>query len=178
MNLAKYLAAAWRIILLKGDAAVEVSRDGSATFAGIVVVAITGVLLGLASLLYGPVQASFVEIFVVMCIAAAIMVCFSFVFTGILHALARLFGGRASFIEYYRPVALASITAWARLVPMIGFFLALWAIPVNIVIIEKVHGLTRRRSIIVFSIFLLGLLVLQSIFLVMVYKNLETGGAL
>jgi len=71
----------------------------------------------------------------------------SWAFSTIFHAIARLFGGKASFQAYYRAAALASIVGWVQVLPVVGTVLSVWTLPVNVIVLEGVHKLRRIEAI-------------------------------
>ena len=77
------------IVKLNGKAAVNVSKDKNATLMGILIVIIGGTLSGIANL------AGTFDLLLVILAPMVVGLIFFFVSVGIIHLLARLFGGKA-----------------------------------------------------------------------------------
>jgi hypothetical protein len=69
-----------------------------------------------------------------MLLGVFLMTLVSFVIVGLLHVLARLFGGTASFLELYRPLGAAAPVHWVLVVPFIGSFLGFLAMLYSLVV--------------------------------------------
>jgi hypothetical protein len=61
------------------------------------------------------------------------------------HGFARLFGGKASFREYYRATSLAWVISWAQAVPVFGAIVSLWSLPVNVLVLKSGSARWKRR---------------------------------
>ncbi|HBG46380.1 MAG TPA: hypothetical protein DDW94_05250 [Deltaproteobacteria bacterium] len=141
----KYLIKAFEIVKLKGEAASEAASDEAALLPGIAVLAIGGLAVAIGAVLQGgagsPIEALFLFIF-----APVLNVLLFSLFIAVFHTVARLFGGKASFQSYYRAAALASIVSWTQAIPVVGTYLSVWSIPVNVVVLESVHKLRRLEA--------------------------------
>ncbi|MCH8004073.1 MAG: YIP1 family protein [Nanoarchaeota archaeon] len=133
------------IVKLNGKVAENVSKDQNATLMGILIIAIGGFLSQITGLNILVIVSSLV-----------ILIIGYFIVVGILHIVARLFGGQAKYIEYFRAVSYASILSWLgilAIIPFLGiiisFLISIWGIVVGVVILENVHKLTRGKAIIV-----------------------------
>jgi len=85
-----------------------------------------------------------------------IIVSVYFMAVGILHVIALLFGGSASYMELFRSSAVASVLGWANIlsiIPIIGYLVAValsvWGMIVNVVIVKHVHQLSKAKAIVV-----------------------------
>ena len=137
------------IVKLNGKAAVNVSKDKNATLMGILIVIIGGTLSGIANL------AGTFDLLLVILAPMMILISF-FVSVGIIHLLARLFGGKAGYMELFRAQSHAQILSWlgplviiSFLGNILNFLVSLWSIVVSIVILENVHKLSRGKAIMV-----------------------------
>ena len=137
------------IVKLNGKAAVNVSKDKNATLMGILIVIIGGTLSGIANL------AGTFDLLLVILAPMMILISF-FVSVGIIHLLARLFGGKAGYMELFRAQSHAQILSWlgplviiSFLGNILNFLVSLWSIVVSVVILENVHKLSRGKAIVV-----------------------------
>ncbi|HEY4706292.1 MAG TPA: YIP1 family protein [Thermodesulfobacteriota bacterium] len=151
VELGKYLRKAVEIIKLRKEAAEEAANDEAALLPGILILAIGGLAVAIGAMLQGivrePVEAAFFIFF-----APILNVLIFSLFISVFHAIARLFGGKASFQAYYRAAALASIVSWVQIVPVVGTVLSIWTLPVNVIVLEGVHKLRRIEAVAVVSL--------------------------
>ena len=103
-----------------------------------------------------------------MIVGAVLYALLSFVLTGLLNVLARLFGGTSTVLELYRPLGLATPIYWVQAVPLLGSFLGILAVLYFFVVagvtLETAGGLDRPRAVAV-----MGILAGVSVFLVLVF---------
>ncbi|MDP7244861.1 MAG: YIP1 family protein [Flavobacteriales bacterium] len=139
------------IVKLNGKVTINVSKDKNATLMGVLIVAIGAILNQILD--FNVLTSIFVVVF-----AIAVY----FIVLSITHALARLFGGQAKYMEYFRAESYAAILGWLgvlAIIPFLGnilnFLFSLWSIVVSVVILENVHKLARRKAIMVVLVFLL-----------------------
>jgi len=145
MDFVNSIKQAIEIVKLNGKAAKNVSKDKNATLIGILIIAIGSVLSNVLML-------KIVDIISTLIIG----VIGYFIIVGIMHIIARLFGGQAKYLEYFRAQSHASILSWLGIlavIPTVGsiinFFIAIWSLIVWVVILESVHKLTRGKAIVV-----------------------------
>jgi hypothetical protein len=139
------------IVKLNGKVAENVSKDKNATLMGILIIAIGSILASVASsIVLGNLNLSLI-IF-----APIISIIVYFIGIGVMHLLARLLGGKANYMEYFRAQSYSSVLSWLgilALIPLLGgiinFVVSIWGIVVSVVILENVHKLTRLKAIIV-----------------------------
>jgi hypothetical protein len=145
MELGGYLQKGIQILQLDTNAIRAVYRDEEALVPAILFFAIGGVASGVG-------QFSFRG----MLLGVFLMTLVSFVIVGLLHVLARLFGGTASFLELYRPLGTAAPVHWVLVVPFIGSFLGflamLYSLVVTVRVVETAGGLPRSRALAVVSL--------------------------
>ena len=146
------------IVKLNGKAAVNVSKDKNATLMGILIVIIGGTLSGIANLAgaFDPYIKGMGKILLVILASMVVGLIFFFVSVGIIHLLARLFGGKAGYMELFRAQSHAQILSWlgplviiSFLGNILNFLVSLWSIVVSIVILGNVHKLSRGKAIVV-----------------------------
>jgi hypothetical protein len=141
MDLAGSLNRAIEIVKLNGAVAAEVGRDERSLQPGLVFIAGSGLAAGVASLFrHGGIGG-----LISMPIGAIIGY---FVGVGILHLVATVvFGGKGDFMSLLRAESHAAIIGWAGIIPFIGAVLGLWHLPVTVVILQSVYGMTRDKAI-------------------------------
>ncbi len=145
LEFGKYLKKSLDILLLRGVAAEEVSKDEAALKPGMLILAIGGLAVAIGAVLEGQVTVPAEAAFLIF-IAPAMNVLMFSVFIAMFHAFARLLGGKATFKEYYRATSLGWIISWTQVVPALGAVLSLWSIPVNVLILKRVHRLSMLEA--------------------------------
>jgi len=168
MDLALSLNKAIEIVKLNGSVAGEVGRDEQSLQPGLVFVAISGLAAGVSALF----QHGGVGGLIAAPIAAIVG---TFVGVGILHLVATVaFGGKGDFMSLLRAESHAAIIGWAALIPFIGSILGLWHIPVTVVILENVYGMTRQKAIATVAV-IAGFFLLFGLVLVLFFGALLGG---
>ena len=141
MDLAGSLNKAIEIVKLNGSVAAEVGRDEGSLQPGLVFIAASGLAAGIAAIF----QHGGIGGLITMPITAIIGY---FVGVGILHLVATIaFGAKGDFMSLLRAESHASIIGWAGIIPFVGTIIGLWHIPVTVVILESVYGMTRQKAI-------------------------------
>ena len=140
-----YFRQGVEILKLNSQAAENVSKDPKATNYALLYVVLAGVASAIGTL--NP--------FGIVIMPIVMLVGF-FVSMGILHLLAKLFGGQASFKEYYRAMGVGYVGTWIAVIPILGPLLSglvsLWYIVVNVVVLKAVHKLTTFKAVLVLLI--------------------------
>jgi hypothetical protein len=160
MDLKGYFAKGVRLVKLDRDAAAEVAADPDSFGPAVLFIAIGGLAGGLGHTLASMGLGS-----LLMIIGPVAHVLASFVWVGILYVTARLFGGTGTYMGYYSALGIGSLPQWAQVVPVLGWIVAFWYIPVTVIVTERVHGLTTGKAvavvlipfIIIFSFMLLAI---------------------
>lgn len=147
----KYLKKSLDIIMLKNRAAQEAATDERALLPGLLILAIGGFAAALGGVFEGQVTAPAETAFFLLFAPVLNILMFSF-FIAIFHGVAKLFGGKAAFQEYYRATSLAWIISWAQVVPVVGTIVSLWSIPVNVSVLKGVHKLTTLEAVAVIAV--------------------------
>lgn len=149
MDFKGYLGKGWEIVKLNRDAAGDVAGDENSFGPAVLFFAIGGLAGGLGgAAISGGLTIIMAPIFAVA---------WSFVSVGILYGLARLFGGTGGFRGYYSAMGIGSLPQWAGFIPLIGHIVALWYIPVAVIVTERVHGISQGKAI---AVVLLPLIIL------------------
>jgi Yip1-like protein len=146
-----YFLSGVRIMGLNGEEAVRVSRDKNAFLPAMLVFLIGGLSISVGIFIEDGIP-SLSGTGKFIAVMAFTNLAFSFFIAAVMHLMAKLAGGRAAYGEYYRAMALGSITSWAQAVPFFGTFVALWGLPVNVVVLEKTHGIARIKSIAIVAV--------------------------
>jgi hypothetical protein len=147
----KYLKKSLEILSLKGLAAQEAAADERALKPGILILAIGGLAVAIGAVVEGKVAAPGEAAFLILFAPVLNVVMFT-VFIAMFHGFARLFGGKATFREYYRATSLAWIISWAQAVPVLGAIVSLWSLPVNVVVLKSVHKLSTLEAVAVMAL--------------------------
>ena len=144
MDFRGYLAKGIELIKLSRPAADELSEDPNAFNAGMLFVAIGGLAGGIGITFHSFGIGAPAIIF--WPIVAVLM---SFVHVFILFIIAKVLGGTGSYRSYYGALGVGCMPTWAAIVPFLGSVLSLWAIPVAVIVTERVHKLSTARSVMV-----------------------------
>jgi len=167
MNFNDSVKQAIDIVKLKGKVIEKVSKDKNATLIGILIIAIGGILSGIGSTLYGASNLEILTVILTLMFIPIYTILIYFIIVGIMHILARLFGGKAKYIEYFRAESHTAILSWLgilAIIPLLGgiinLFISIWGVVVSVVVLENVHKLTRGKAIIVVLIPVIVLILL------------------
>lgn len=164
MDFRGYLQKGFEIVKLNRQAAVEASKDETALMPGVIFVALGSIAWPAGLILSGSKIIGIIGMIGALILLPVSLIGF-FAGMGLVHRIARIFGGQASFYEYLRPVALASMVGWAQVIPYIGFFLTLWSLVVNIIVLEDVHKLSTGKAV---ASLLIGVVGMGVLFLVLI----------
>lgn len=141
MDLAGSLNKAIEIVKLNRAVATEVGRDEQSLQPGLVFIAVSGLAAGISTLFRHGGIGGLITM-PIMAIAGY------FVGVGILHLVATIFfGGKGDFMSLLRAESHASIIGWAGIIPFIGTLVGLWHLPVTVVILQSVYGMSREKAI-------------------------------
>src|SRR5512135_3541511 len=144
MTFKGYLSQGIELVKLNRDTAEAVANDQGAFGWAVLFFAIGGLAGGLGGALTSMGVGS------IMILAGPVMhVIGSFISTAILFVLARMMGGKGSFTGYYSALGIGSMPAWAQIVPVLGWLVSLWTIPVAVVVTERVHGISTGKAVFV-----------------------------
>jgi hypothetical protein len=145
MDFAGYLQKGIMILQLDTDTIRDVYRDEEALVPAIAFFAIGGLASGVGHFSFRGIV-----------FGMLLMTLVSFVAVGLLHVLARLFGGTASFLELYRPIGAAASVHWVQVVPFVGSFLGflamLYSLVVTVRVVETAGGLPRSKALVVVTL--------------------------
>ena len=145
LEFTKYLKKSLEILRLKGGAAEEAAADERALKPGILILAIGGLAVAIGAVVEGQVSAPAEAAFLILFAPVLNVLMFS-IFIAMFHGFARLLGGKATFQEYYRATSLGWIISWTQAVPALGAVVSLWSIPVNVLILKRVHKLSMLEA--------------------------------
>ncbi|MBN2457528.1 YIP1 family protein [Candidatus Woesearchaeota archaeon] len=142
MGFKEYVMQGIDILKLDSKAINKAAKDPDATKMALLFIAIAGVASAIGA--WNFVGIIFVPI---------ITVIMAFVSVGVLHLLAKLFGGSGSYMELFRPLGIAEIIMWITVIPFIGPILGsivgIWFMVAAVVIIREVHKLSTGKAIMV-----------------------------
>lgn len=158
MTFKEYFSKGIEIVKLNKDAASDVAAQEDAFGMAILFVAIGGVAAGLGSVMTKLGFGFFmIIIYPVMCVLG------SFIATWILFLLAKLFGGTGTYRAHYSALGIGSLPFWALVVPVLGGIVALWNIPVSVIVTERIHNISNGKAIAVVLIPLVLFIILALI---------------
>lgn len=145
MNFIKAIKDAWQIAKFDEHAIKRVAHEKDALLNGLVITIIAGIATALGTFMLPGV--------IFMPIGYLIG---SFIGFGILHILAKLFGGKSNFRKFFAVGLHTSLLAWIMIVPFAGMFLGtiakIWGIVAMYFVIKNVHELSPKRSLLVLLI--------------------------
>ena len=100
----------------------------------------------------------------------------SFIGIGIIHLLAKLFGGQATFKELYNCLTISSVLRWLMVVPIVSIILGpiigVWNIVISVIVVRKVHQLTTGKAIAVVLIPIVIIIILVVLIAVLLAATL------
>lgn len=141
----KYFMQGLEILKLNAKTAEGVAKDEKATGYAIIFVLIAGLTQAIGTFNLPGLVALPITTLVI-----------SFFGIGILHVLAKLFGGTAAFMEFYRTMGVGYVGVWIAVIPFLGPILmglvGLWYLVVHVVVLKAVHKLTTGKAIVVVAI--------------------------
>jgi len=115
--------------------------------------AISAWLYSLVGLTYTPQILSFWDVFLFPLIGYFMVLVISFAWVGLLQAWILLFGGKEDFSKTYQLNAYSStpslVLGW---IPFVGFFASLYGIFLLIVGTQKLHGVEKNKSILMYVV--------------------------
>jgi hypothetical protein len=138
MDFVGYVKKAVELCKFNGAVIEEIALDPNAFTMGLLFLAIGGAAAALGS-------------FCLPCIILypILMIVGFFIFLGILHLLATLFGGSGDFIAMFRICSIGSIVYWPSAIPLIGWIVSFWILPITVLAVERTYKLDRGKSILV-----------------------------
>jgi len=167
MDFVGSLKKAVEIVKLNGAVAAEVGADEQSLQPGLIIVAVGGAVTGIFGGLGGIIGGA---------IAALIG---SAVGVGILHLVATVFfGGRGDYVSLFRAESHAAIIGWAGFIPFLGALIGLWHLPVSVVILQGVYGMSREKAIATVAVivgFFVALMLLSVLFFGVLLGGLLVG---
>lgn len=142
MDFKKSVMNAIEIVKLNGSVMTKVAADKDATGMGVLIIAIAGVAAAIGAL--NP--------FGIIMMPIAYLIG-TFIGIGIIHLLAKLFGGKAKFSEFYRTSSHAYVVNWIAIIPILGPMVSgiagLWNLVVTVFVLKNVHKLTTGKAVVV-----------------------------
>ncbi|HEY3347366.1 MAG TPA: YIP1 family protein [Nitrospirota bacterium] len=148
------------LVKLNRDAAEAVASDETAFTWAMLFYAIGGFA---AAISYTAMSFGLGGIMLIFSPVAHVLI--SFVYAGILHFIAKLFGGTGTYKGYYSALGIGSLPGWAKIVPIFGGIAALWYIPVSVIVTERVHKLSfgKAVAVVVIPVTILFILILLAV---------------
>ncbi len=142
MNFGDSVKQAIEIVKLNASAMTKVAADQKATGMGVLIIVIAGVAAAIGAL--NP--------FGIIMMPIAYLIG-TFIGIGIIHLLAKLFGGKAKFSEFYRTSSHSYVVNWIAVIPILGPMIAgilgIWNLVVTVFALKNVHKLSTGKSVVV-----------------------------
>lgn len=140
MGFTEHLKDGLRVLILRREASLRLSKDRDALGTGLLVVLLAGLafaiwrivtVLGWWDLLLSPLW--FLVVFLLL------------VF--LVHLTASILGGEGTYLGLVRPLSCAFILGWLLILPFVGIPLLLWYLVAAVWVVASVHGTSRLRAI-------------------------------
>ena len=155
----EYIKQGLKVFTLDKKVIKKVSKDTNATKMGVIFLLLAGVASAIGGILstwllgdlfgIGPNYSSLITMPLVMLVGSAFAIV-------IIHGLARIFGGKATYSELFRVLSLTSVVFWITIIPQVGGFIAflamLWGIVVGIISVSNVYNLSTGKAVAVILI--------------------------
>ncbi|HEX9638188.1 MAG TPA: YIP1 family protein [Acidobacteriota bacterium] len=155
MDFAGYVKKALELCKFNIPVYDQIATDPNAFTMGLIFLAIGGAAAALGS--FAPLGIVLYPI---------VMIVGFFIFMGILHLLATLFGGSGDFMALFRIGSIGSIVNWPAVIPIIGWIVGLWLLPITVVAVERTYKLERGKAVLVVLIPVGVLLLIGSLLVV------------
>ena len=173
MDLIKSIKQSIEIIRLHNSVIENVAKHKSATNAGILILILGGIIAGLMGN---------ESVLLMIFLTPIITLIFSFIGVGVLHGLAKLFKGKATFMELYRVLTHASIINWLVVfsnIPILNMIIPIatgvWGLVVNFTAIKKLYKLSTGKAVLVMVIPMVAAMILTIIGM-SIYLYFNPGG--
>lgn len=163
MSYLDYLQKGFEILKLNKKIISKVSKDQEATKWGLITTLLVYLIMGfilaffitLFTLGFGILFAWI--IILVMPILAIIALYLS---VGVFYILAKLFGGKGTYMELFRPLALANLIYILSIIPLVNYLIGIWYIIVSVVAISETQKISTGKAVAVVLIPIAILMVL------------------
>ena len=168
MDFMNYVKQGIEIVKLNEKAMISASKDSDATLGAVLVALIGGVAGAIGTLSFMTIPFSAVGQVIAL-----------FIFSGIIHVLALLFGGKGSYLGVVRPVGLGMVLGWISVIPFIGpmlmMIVGLWSIVVEVVVLKAVHGLSTFKAVMCVLIPVIIVMIIVAVFVLMMGAAILSG---
>ena len=156
MNFTKAVKDAWQIVKLDQHAIKRIAHEKDALANGLLITILAGIAAALGTFMLPGI------IFIPITYLIG-----SFIGFGILHLIAKAFGGKSNFKKFFAVGLHTSILGWVMIVPFLGMFLGfiakIWGIIAMYFVIKNVHELSSGKSILVLLIPILISIIIAAI---------------
>ncbi|RJQ18233.1 hypothetical protein C4573_00745 [Candidatus Woesearchaeota archaeon] len=135
----------WDIFTLKQSAMTDVAKDSSATGWAFLILAIAGAVGGMWA------AGTLFSISGLITGAIGTVIFGGFVWVGIMHLFAKMFGGTGTYMGYFRGSSHYYVMMWIAVIPVVGpiisSLLSLWGIVVNVFLMKSIHQLPTGKAV-------------------------------
>ncbi|MCM2326011.1 MAG: YIP1 family protein [Candidatus Woesearchaeota archaeon] len=143
----EYIKRGFAIFRLDESEIKNAAKDPNSTSYVFLIVMLVGAAQAIGSLKLSP---SMLAFYISSAFIGAILG------TMVLHFLAWLFGGKATFLEFFRPIGMSYVVMWITIIPVIGpaisGVIGIWYVAVNLAVIRIVHRLSLGKAALVILI--------------------------
>lgn len=172
----KYFNSALEIVKLNPKEIIKVAKDKNATPWGLIFVVVTGLATAIGALITNGIKMPILykttlgmpQLSDIITMPIGYLL-WTFIFIGILWLIAKLFGGKARFVEHYRAQSLGLVVYWIGVIPIIGPMLLwiseLWYLVMSVFIIKNVHKLKTWQAVLVVLIPIIVVVILIAVFI-------------
>lgn len=161
-----YLKKGFEILKLNKKVISKVSKDQEATKWGIVTTL-------LVYLLVSFILAFFITLFtlgfgilfawIIILVMPILAIIALYLSVGVFYILAKLFGGKGTYMELFRPLALANMIYILSFVPMVNYLVSIWYIIVSVVAISETQKISTGKAVAVVLIPIILLIIIVAI---------------
>jgi hypothetical protein len=141
MDFGRVINLSWKALMLDRQAMKDLAVEPSGVLATLLLFVIGGALSGGFAICVSP-------FLIVAGILGTPIV--SVLVIGIYHLIALAMGGKGQFVPYLQSVGSpAGLLGWFSVIPVLGWIVQLWVIPVAVLVTEQEHQLDRMRATLV-----------------------------
>ncbi len=185
MNFVQSIKDAWEIVTLKERTIKKVAHDKDSWISAVLIILIAGVSGSIGSLI--AMRSGFAPYVGAMSAASVIFMpliglVMSVIVIGLLHIIAKILGGKATFKQFYSTMGHATLLSWASLItylPFIGILfsiaITIWSLIADYFVIKTVQQLSTARAIWVLAIPLILMAIIVMIMIVFFLVTLASG---
>lgn len=153
MNVIQSLKDAWKIVTNDKHTMLKVAHDKDSLGSAVALIIIVGLFTGLLSGLFaGAALGNFVFLLFAMALNPILLLIGTFIGYGATHLLALLFGGKATFRQFYSVAGHTTILSIGTIIPIVSILIWIWNLVIFYFILKNIHQLSTGRAVAVILI--------------------------